>query len=212
MASSEVTPASTETFYLPEFIAHGDPAQEAESANATMTLDVVRSPSLRDSMPPSSAPFPPSQEVFTTTSIPCRQPQSAYGTSMPHLQCVPIQPKIPVMPRHTQITTSGNLGKATNLPKPPSEMAPISHAVSAVVKGKRKRSQSAQMQRNNIPEGFRCIFPISGKSSPEREQGQTTSRKRIKSARACLRCQIYKERVGQYRSLRQLQAMWLTRE
>ena len=171
-----------------------------------MTLDVVGSSSLPDIMPPSSTPFPPSQEVVTTMSIPCRQPQSAYGISTPHLQYVPIQPKIPTMPQHTEVATNVGLGKATNLLKPSSGMASTSHAVPAVVKGKRKRSQSAQMQRNNIPEGFLCIFSTSEKSSAEREQCQASSRKRIKSVRACLRCQMYKERVCQYRSPRQLQS------
>ena len=207
MASSEITPGSTEPFRLTKFTAHGDPVQEAESANAAMTHDVIGSPSKSDTIRPSSTSVPPSQEIVTTMSTPCRQPQSASGTSMPQFQYVPIQPKVPIMPRHTEFIKGGKLEKATKLPQLSSGTALTSLTISAAAKGKRKRPQSAQMQRSDIPKGFLCTFPISGKPSPGREQCQTTSRKKIKSIRACLRCQIYKEQVGQYRSLRQLPAM-----
>lgn len=112
---------------------------------------------------------------------------------------------MPVAGEQSQPTSDNSLSHRRLVPLLPKTLALAPHVISSNAKGKRKRSLSPQVQSSVVPKDFLCVFRATEEfGAAKEEQQQPPVRKRTRSAKACLRCQLQKLAVSRRYSLRLL--------
>ena len=133
----------------------------------------------------------PSCGMNRTLSIPGELPQSTSGSSLSHRRDY-----VEIRPKETETTQDTKLSSArgsSNVISPSSEVVLATCAPPPSVKGKRKRLQLFAGTQSGIPEGFTCVFPASNSTAAAAARGgqqKPPTGKRVRSAKACLRCQM----------------------
>ncbi len=134
----------------------------------------------------------PSCGIDRALSIPGELSQPTSGYSLSHRRdYVEIRPKETVTTQNTKLSSAQHSHDSSNVIRPSSEVVLGTSATPSYVKGKRKRSQNFTGIQSGIPENYTCVFQASNSTAAtRREQQQPPTKKRIRPAKACLRCQM----------------------
>ena len=200
MAPSRPTAISFEQLPPPVSTDRIFPTEIAQSANSMTSFNRSgsrNSSSLTSHTHPSVSS---SNEMTTTMSTPGKQLQSQSGNSIPSRVYAPLQPKPAAISQSTEMSSTSESQESSLLPFS-SQGTLASRPASSVSKGKIKRLRSPQARPSkipkNVPENCFLVFQMTEQSkvAKDKDQQQPVT-KRTRSARACLRCQILKEKVS----------------
>ena len=170
-------------------------------------MTTFRDQSSFGSAPHSLPSIPIPQMILPSSSGPSRQPAVAPPESLVP-RYAPLRPKTSVAITQSEAGSAENHGdqsSASQLSSSGIVMAP--HPLPHDLRHKRKRSQILQ---EGIPQNFLCTFPVEKKPRLAKEterlprtrkfakenKSLLRTREKIRSARTCLRCEMYKERVS----------------
>lgn len=159
-------------------------------------MTTLRDQSSFGSSPHSLPSIPIPQMILPTSSGPNRQPAVAPPKSLVR-RYTPLRPKTSVAITQSEVGLAedhGDQSSASQLSSSGIVMAP--HPLPHDLRHKRKHSQFLQ---EGIPQNFPCKFPVEKKPRVAKENERLPrTRKNIRSAGTCLRCQMYKEKVGPF--------------
>ena len=139
----------------------------------------------------------PSGRTNRAFSIPTEQSQPTSGGSLSHRRhYVEIRPKENAKTQNAQFSSTKQPQDSSTVIHPSSELVLATSATPSSVKGKRKRSEGLTHSQSGIPEAFTCVFQATdSNAATKRGEQRSPTRKRIRSGKACLRCQMQNLRV-----------------
>ena len=166
----------------------------ARMSNAVEPMTTTfRDQSSFGSAPHSRPSIPIPQMILPTSSGPNRQPAVAPPKLLVR-RYAPLRPKTSVAITQSEVGLAENHGdqsSASQLSSSGKVMEP--HPLPHDSRHKIKRSQFLQ---EGIPQNFLCTFPVEKKPRVAKENERLPrTRKNIRSARTCLRCEMYRKKV-----------------